>query len=139
LRVLYFIFVVTFALQEQSLAGSKSYDIGSFEIKRGTPRRSKTTCFIPALSAQQNYMIDEIRRIHLLEVSLALSKVEKNRKAYEKILMNKKIPTAWRADEAAEKLLSSRRKLRKQQTVYFHAVYYQVLLPSQREYLTRCL
>ena len=122
-----------------SSANENSYNISSLEIRRGQKGKSGKTCYIPTLSPQQNYIIDEIRRIHLLEASHAISKIEKNKRAYAKILMNKKIPTAWRADEAAEKLLSSRRDLLKQQTIYFHAIYYQVLLAEQRHYLTGCL
>lgn len=135
----FFIPAFIFTFHFQAIANKNFYEISSFEIKRGKTKRSSETCYIPTLSDQQSYIIDEIRRIHLLEAAHTLLKIAKNKEAYSKILTNKKIPTAWLADEAAEKLYSSRRSLLKQQTIYFHAVYYQVLLADQRSYLISCL
>ena len=69
-----------FAIHFQSFANQNSYDISSFEIKSGKQGKSNKTCFIPTLSAQQSYIIEEIHRIHLSEASHTLLKIEKNRK-----------------------------------------------------------
>ena len=134
-----FIPLLIFTFHFQSFAKQNSCDISSFEIKKGNPTESGETCYVPTLSAQQEYIIHEIRRIHLKETSHTLTKIEKNKKAYLKILLDKKIPTSTRADEAADKLFSAKRNLLKQQRVYFHAVFYKVLLVDQRKYITRCL
>lgn len=131
------IFILSFGFH--AFANLKTYDISFLQFKKGESKSSNNICFIPDLSEQQEFIIEQIRQIHLSDATHIKVKIKKYKKAYDDILFNKKDETAWRADEASDRLVVSQVNLKKQQTIYFHAVYYQVLLGPQRSYLTNCL
>lgn len=135
------VLTISFCLCYSSLAYAEylQLDIDSFVLKNGNNKNSKDICYIPNLTLQQLFIYDEIRRLHLKDTKQVRARLEKQKKAYEKILKDKKILTSGFADEMADKLFRTNYNLTKEKTAFFHAVYYKILVKQQRESLVQCL
>lgn len=120
-------------------ASALEFEISSFVIANGSTEKKNGVCYIPNLTSQQRFIYDDIRKIHVQDTKKMRSILEKQVNDYKSILNNKKLESSGFADEIAGKYFKSKYNLAKNQTAFFHAVYYKILNKSQRKYLVACL